>query len=176
MKHPILSAVLLCALSTPAMAGSSSGIISIVPPPPESSEIEKKNEALEEAAKVLSGYVAKCGDHLFFKSEGGIILESSQSSAELEILGEYPVLEADKLNGKEWSGRLTLDAGKSVRAILVDGEVRDWITTSSIDVDWVLDKKEWKISHLSWLAGTSYSLIPGISCDQVPTSVTGNGG
>lgn len=128
-------------------------------------------DAVSAASKAFGEYAATCNGKTYAKAGERMLLEFSEGRPKVKMFGAFRVSDSDRLNGKLWSGRFEVDAGKAARAIVAGGlganNVGPWQDTREIEFDLVLQDGQWKISNKvrAWL-GYWVELQPGMSCDE----------
>lgn len=127
------------------------------------------DEAQAAGEKLFNNYHAVCNGKVVVRA-GGSYYEFSGSKADVEVFGLYTVSEADKLNGKLWSGKMEVEMGDSARGIEVrsDGTrvITEWDYGREAEFDFVFADNRWQLTGqiMSYTKGVSFYLKPDVSC------------
>lgn len=128
------------------------------------------DEAKAEGEKLFKSYHAICGGKVVVRTGKAYYYEFSGSKADVYVFGLYHVFEADRLNGKLWSGKMEVEMGDSARGIEVRGDgtraITEWDYGREAEFDLIFADNRWQLTGqiTSFTKGVSFYLKPGVSC------------
>ncbi|HTF98586.1 MAG TPA: hypothetical protein VL995_20765 [Cellvibrio sp.] len=127
------------------------------------------DEATQAAIEIFERYHTICDGRVTVRAAQHSYYQFSASTPKVEVFGLYRLSDAEKLNGKLWTGKIVVNMGESARNIVIspssEPKLSPWNYGREAEFDLEFNKGKWTlVGKILSYSTDSFTLQPNVSC------------